>query len=264
MNIVCASICYRGYADDEVAATLQLAPKIGYEYMEIHGPMTWSVEAVNEFDLSAMQRRLKASGMHCVGIYPPGWGGVDDHDVYARAGAIAQCVCYTQELGGDHISTTGASTRGEPGALERVIACVHQVVERIPSDSSIKLALEPHYGNVLQEPEDFQAVLDKVDDPRVGICVDTGHFHSANVDTVTFIRHFASRIYAVHLKDHIGTVSVGIGRGEIDLATEIATLCEVGYQGDLTVELEVNDPENLPRYTEEAYVYLKGLLGAKL
>jgi sugar phosphate isomerase/epimerase len=68
----------------------------------------------------------------------------------------------------------------------------------------------------------------------------------------------------VHLKDHVGTVSVGIGRGEIDLASEVAALREIGYQGGLTIELEVEDPENLPRYTEEAYVYVSGLLGTKL
>ena len=36
------------------------------------------------------------------------------------------------------------------------------------------------------------------------------------------------------------------------------------YQGDLTLELEVEDPENLPRYTEEAYFYLSGMLGLRL
>ena len=30
------------------------------------------------------------------------------------------------------------------------------------------------------------------------------------------------------------------------------------------MELEVDDPENLPRYTEEAYLYLSGMLGRKL
>jgi hypothetical protein len=44
----------------------------------------------------------------------------------------------------------------------------------------------------------------------------------------------------------------------------IAALQEVGYRGDLTVELEVEDPQNLPRYTMEAYLYLCGLLGRKL
>jgi sugar phosphate isomerase/epimerase len=148
--------------------------------------------------------------------------------------------------------------------LERVIACVRQVLDQTPSTSLVKLTLEPHYANVLEQPADFEQVLDAIPNPRVGICVDTGHFHSAGVDTVAFIRRFASRIYAVHLKDHIGNVSVGIGRGEIDLSAIIAALREVGYPGDLTVELEVNDPENLPRYTEEAYIYLSGLLGTKL
>ena len=46
MHIICASICYRGYAGDEVTATLDLAPAIGYKLMEIHGPLVWSVPLV--------------------------------------------------------------------------------------------------------------------------------------------------------------------------------------------------------------------------
>jgi sugar phosphate isomerase/epimerase len=264
MDIICASICYRGYAEDEVAATLELAPKIGYKSMEIHGPMTWSVAAVDAFDLPAVQAQLQASGMRCAGLYPPGWGGKDDLDVRERARAIARCVHLAEELGASHLGMTGASRRGEPGALERVIACVRQVVDQIPPTSPIKLTLEPHYGNVLEQPEDFARVLEAIPDPRVGLCVDTGHFHSAGVDTVAMIRRFAPRVYSVHLKDHRGTVSVGIGRGEIDLPAIIAALREVDYPGGLTVELEVEDPENLPRYTEEAYIYLCGMLGTKL
>lgn len=30
----------------------------------------------------------------------------------------------------------------------------------------------------------------------------------------------------------------------------VAVLSEVGYRGGLTVELEVEDPQNLPRYTQ--------------
>lgn len=264
MNIVCASICYRGYAEDEVAATLEQAPEIGYKYMEIHGPMIWSVRAVDAFDVRFVKARIQASGLRCTGLYPPGWGGKDDRDVAERARAIAKCVRFAEELGADHLSTSGASPRDEPGALDRVTACVRQVLDRIPSASPVRLTLEPHYGNILQQPEDFEQVLEAIPDPRVGVCVDTGHFHSAEVDTVALIRRFAPRIYAVHLKDHIGTVSVGIGRGEIRLPVIVAALQEVGYQGDLTVELEVEDPENLPRYTQEAYVYLSGILGTKL
>ena len=264
MRIICASICYRGFAEDEVEATLARAPAIGYRDMEIHGPATWSVGAVNAFDLQGMRECIAASGMRCAGIYTPGWGGKDEGEVAEHARAIARCVHIAEALGAGHVTSTGASPRAEAGALERVIACVRRVLAQVPAATPVRLTLEPHYGNVLQQPDDFARVLEAVPDPRVGVCVDTGHFHTAGVDTVAFIRRFAPRLYAVHVKDHLGGVSVGIGRGEIYLAAEIAALRAAGYPGDLTVELEVEDQGNLPRYTAEAYVYLSGLLGQKL
>jgi sugar phosphate isomerase/epimerase len=264
MDIICASICYRGFAEDEIATTLERAPALGYRFMEIHGPATWTPPAVKVFDLSAVQARLQASGMSCAGIYTPCWGGADAKDVDERAEAIATCVRYAETLGADHVTSTGASPRGEPGALDRVIACVRQVLQHIPAQTQVRMTLEPHFGNVLEQADDFDQVLAAVLDPCVGLCVDTGHFHSAGVDTLAFIRRHAPRLYNVHLKDHQGKVSVGIGRGEVDLAAVVAVLREVGYAGGLTVELEVEDPQNLPRYTQEAYVYLSGLLGQKL
>ena len=264
MDVICASICYRGYAEDEVAATLENAPKIGYRLMEIHGPLIWSVDAALAFDIDTTKAKIDASGMQCAGLYPPGWGGQDTADVNARASAIARCVEIAEGLGATHLTTSGAQRRTDPGALDRVIACVREVLQRMPAESSIKLTLEPHHGNVLEQAEDFQTVLDAIPDERVGVCIDTGHFHSSGVDTLAAIRQFASRLYAVHLKDHLGSISVGIGRGELNLKEIIETLQAVDYQGDLTLELEVEDPENLPRYTEEAYFYLSGMLGLRL
>jgi sugar phosphate isomerase/epimerase len=264
MDLICASICYRGYADDEVAATLANAPAIGYRLMEIHGPMSWSVEAIEGFDVPGVKALVERSGMRCAGLYSPGWGGADAAEVTRHARAIARCAEIVAELGGDHVASSGAQPRTEPGALERVTDCAYQALELLPADCQVKLALEPHYGNVLQEPGDFHRVLGELEDPRLGMCVDTGHFHSAHVDTVALIHEYAARVHNVHLKDHLGTVSVGIGRGEVDLPAIVAALRAVGYAGGLTVELEVEDPEGLPRYTQEAYVYLSGLLGQKL
>ncbi len=264
MELICASICYRGYAQDEVQATLEFARRIGYHWMEVHGPLTWSVEAIEHFDLPVLQAKIRASGMGCAGLYTPGWGGQDEADALIHAAAISRCAALAQALGAGYVTSTGASPRTQPGALQRVIQCAQSVLKTFPAGSPIKLALEPHYGNVLEQMGDFEAVLAACPDPRLGVCVDTGHFHSAGVDIPAFIRKFAARLYSVHLKDHLGTRSVGVGRGEIDLPGVIAALKQVGYRGGLTVELEVDDTENLPRYTEEAYFYLSGLLGQKL
>ena len=112
MEIICASICYRGYAEDEVAATLEFAPKIGYRLMEIHGPAAWSVKAVDAFDLPAMQARIAAAGMRCAGIYPPNWGGKDEQDVRA-AGARHRPVCALHRGAGrrSHQHVGGVQTR---------------------------------------------------------------------------------------------------------------------------------------------------------
>jgi hypothetical protein len=39
MYLCCASVCYRGYAQDEVSAMLEHAPKVGFKFVDIHGHM---------------------------------------------------------------------------------------------------------------------------------------------------------------------------------------------------------------------------------
>jgi len=110
MDLICASICYRGYAEDEVAATLESAPKLGYELMEIHGPVLWSLEAAAAFDLPARKARVEASGMKCVGLHTLGWGGADAEDVRRRAHALTKVVGFAEALGCHHATTTPCRT----------------------------------------------------------------------------------------------------------------------------------------------------------
>ena len=74
------------------------------------------------------------------------------------------------------------------------------------------------------------------------------------------IHRYPERIYNFHIKDDVGTQSVPLGTGEIDLRGYIEALHAIGYEGALAVELEVVDMENLPRYCSEAFVYLRDLV----
>jgi L-ribulose-5-phosphate 3-epimerase UlaE len=85
--------------------------------------------------------------------------------------------------------------------------------------------------------EDYDRIFDEIHHPCVGICVDTGHFHSAKVDTIGLIEKYHNRIYDVHLKDHIGTQSVAIGHGEVDLPAIFSALKEIVYESTITLEL---------------------------
>ena len=115
-------------------------------------------------------------------------------------------------------------------------------------------------GLRFEQMEDYERIFSAIDHPLIGICVDTGHFHSAKVDTVGLIRKFSDKIYDVHLKDHIGTQSVPIVHGEVDLPAIFGALKEIGYKSSITLELEVEDVENAPKYVEEAYDIMSKLI----
>ena len=260
MYLSCASVCYRGHAEDEVAAMLDHAPKAGFTYADIHGPLTWSPEAIDVLDAKSLRKRIEAAGMKCMGVYPPGFGGANPEQIETHARAIAKGAMLSAELGGVHVVSTGAVGR-EDHDISSVIACVKRIIELLPPDNDIKIALEPHYGNVIEQMEDYSRIFDEVDHPCVGICVDTGHFHSAKVDTIGLIRKFSDKICDVHVKDHIGTQSVAIGHGEIDLSAIFGTLKEIRYAETVTLELEVEDTENAPKYVAEAFTIMSRLIG---
>jgi sugar phosphate isomerase/epimerase len=79
------------------------------------------------------------------------------------------------------------------------------------------------------------------------------------VDWRRLIARYPERILNFHVKDQRGTQSVPIGAGEVDLRGYLEALHGIGYRGALAVELEVEDLENLPRYTAEAYAYMRQL-----
>ncbi len=125
----------------------------------------------------------------------------------------------------------------------------------------VALALENHHEWPLSCPEDYARLFGLLDDARVGIAMDTGHFTSSGVDLAAFVDRFAGRIMHVHLKDHVGRQPVPFGRGETPNAAVLERLRAAGYDGCASVELEVRDRENRERYLAEAFDYCRDALG---
>ena len=265
MYIVCASVCYRDFCEDEIEGMISDAAKAGYRHIELHGPKFWDVAAIEAFDPGEMKKKLDGAGLRCTGIYPPGFGGKDDGDIEKRAQALARACGHAEYLGCDFLDTTGAQQREKDNeeALGRAVKMIGRALELTP-DSKVLFGLENHLGNIFEQISDYDYVLSRIKDPRVGINLDTGHFHSAGVDSIELIRKYKERLHGVHIKDHVGLQSVGIGRGEVDFPAVIKALKEVGYERGLTVELEHQDKENTLYYVREALAYLSGLLGEKI
>lgn len=125
----------------------------------------------------------------------------------------------------------------------------------------IRICLENHHGWPMDLAEDYRKVLQMVSDQRLGIALDTGHFTSSKVDIPAFIEEFAQRIFHVHIKDHIGTRSMPLGKGTTDNVTAMRMLRQRGYDGYASIELEVEDPENMREYLRDAVRYCREELG---
>lgn len=121
---------------------------------------------------------------------------------------------------------------GFTGSLAHTIALTRTAVEQVlplARELGVRLAIENHEDVTAAE---LRALLDAIDDPFVGACLDTGNDLVVYGDPVAAARALAPRAISTHLKDHrllrVGGVvySVGtpLGAGDINLAEILAII----------------------------------------
>jgi inosose dehydratase len=115
--------------------------------------------------------------------------------------------------------------------------------------------IHPHVGTMIENADDVSRVLRG---SEVALCVDTGHLLVAGADPVSLTKDYPDRVGHVHLKDvdvdlaqQVGdgtmlftdAVRAGLfrplGRGDVDIATLVATLESEGYTGWYVLEQDV-------------------------
>ncbi len=128
------------------------------------------------------------------------------------------------------------------------------------AECGVRFGLEVHPTEIAFDTITAQRALDAVGRrDEFGFNFDPSHLHWQGVDSVDFIRTFHDRIYHVHVKDAVVTLSgrQGIlgshlnfgdprrgwdfrspGRGGIDFEEIIRALNQIGYEGPLSVEWE--------------------------
>ena len=125
-------------------------------------------------------------------------------------------------------------------------------LQQLVAQYDIRIAIHNH------GPEDerwrrpewiLEAVKDL--DPRIGACVDTGHYLRAGVDPVEAIRMLGSRVWGVHLKDFDAESEEQIvGQGRLNLVETFQALLDVGFKGPLSLEYESHMENPVPSMRE--------------
>ena len=87
--------------------------------------------------------------------------------------------------------------------------------------------------------------------PKIGACVDTGHYLRSDEDPVEVIERLGKRVFGVHLKD-VKTIEKDgkrqklytiLGQGDLDTVGVLRVLKKLNYQNCLSLEYEEN-PQN--------------------
>ena len=104
----------------------------------------------------------------------------------------------------------------------------------------VGLALEN--GHTQKHMAHIMGLVRQMDDPLVGICVDTGHAALGDLGPAEAIRRAGPHLLTTHLQDNLGQRDDHLppGSGAIDWPDVIAALQEVDYRGVLMLELTDN------------------------
>jgi sugar phosphate isomerase/epimerase len=146
----------------------------------------------------------------------------------------------------------------DPAALD--------TIEQMAKSYDIKAAIHNHgpENKNWPRPQDAYAAV-KSRDRRLGLCIDIGHTLRTGTDPAQACRECRDRLYDMHVKDlKVKTdrdSQTEVGRGVIDFPGLFRTLIDIGYQGQVGLEYEINAKNPLPGMIE-SMAYMRGVLAA--
>jgi sugar phosphate isomerase/epimerase len=238
LKIGVASYSLREFSLDQA---LEMAKTLGITYMtfkDVHLPRTNTPEATR-----ALRAKIEKAGITIMGggtiTLPNDPAQIKKDFEYAKAAGFPLIF-----------------VAPEPAALD--------TIEQMAKTYDIKVAIHNHgpEDKHWPRPHDAYAAI-KSRDKRLGLCIDVGHTLRTGTDPVQSCREFKDRLYDMHVKDLAVKTDrnsqVAVGRGLIDFPGLFRTLIDIGYQGQVGLEYEINAKDPLPGMIE-SIAYMRGVL----
>ncbi len=126
------------------------------------------------------------------------------------------------------------------------------------ADSGLRIALECFPRSLCSTPHAMLQIINDVARPNFGIQLDTAHLVNQNIDVETAVFMLgAKHIFNVHAKDSDGLTrgNLPAGTGIVDYTAFLTALRQIGYTGNLSVEVEFTD--NPKRYMKQAIDHIR-------
>lgn len=125
------------------------------------------------------------------------------------------------------------------------------LLDKLVAEYDVAIAIHNHgpkhrYNKI----SDVEAVI-KDRHPKIGACVDTGHYLRSDEDPVEAVQRFGKRVFGVHLKD-VKTLINGekqfkiAGEGDLNVTALLKALKALKYDYCVAIEYEENAKNPLP------------------
>lgn len=132
-----------------------------------------------------------------------------------------------------------------------------EILDKLAEEYNMKIGMHNHGpGGILSDIEAIGKIL-KPHSPRIGLCVDTGHYLRLPLDPIEVMKAFRERVHAVHLRDMDpdkdpikgdggNYVEYIVGEGPLNLAGVMKLLLDWKYQGTIGLEYKPNADNPTP------------------
>ena len=157
--------------------------------------------------------------------------------------------------------------------FERLGALLTEIGRRT-ADLGVRLVYHNHMRAFGESPEEVARVIELSEPRFLSLLLDIAHYQLGGGDPAQGLRRHRERLAVVHLKDAIAPLPgatgdlrysykfVELGRGKVDVPAAVATLREIGYGGDVIVELDA--PPEPGKTPKECAVLNKAYVTEKL
>jgi sugar phosphate isomerase/epimerase len=213
------SYSLRGYTRDgkaDLQKALAVTKELGLRFWESyrdHLPM--SSDAAT---LAAYKRDLEAQGVTLLG-----YGVVQLRRDVAANRKIFE---FARAMGLQYVSASP-----QPGSFDDL--------DRLVEEFDVAIGIHNHGPGDRYEKIDTIAQAIKDHHPKIGCCIDAGHFLRSREDPVHAVEVFGKRVYGVHLKDvkDARTFTI-LGQGDLRTVDFLKALARNNYSYCLAIEYE--------------------------
>ncbi|MGD9348932.1 MAG: TIM barrel protein, partial [Desulfobacterales bacterium] len=170
---------------------------------------------------------------------------------------LAEAIATAQALGADIVKVSMdlirprpvAASRFHPDVMDQIKSVASRLKQMIPAavDADVKIAVENHCDTFSEE---ILWLLDRVDHPQVGACIDTVNAFMVMEDPMVAIENLAPRAYTNHFRDdriefqRYGCKLTGtaVGDGDIDMKRAYEIIKTQSSMKRINIETEMEIP----------------------